>query len=218
MSGAQKYVTNYSVVLLSGQQGSGKTSMAEQLTKLLSGRFDIFGVKFATPLYKMHNEVREVLASYGADNLEGIDGPLLQLLGTEWGRKTRGEDILVKCAQGIITHQMYRRVDFGVAGKHAIFLFDDCRFPNELTAFDKQKTISIRLVASEECRKARAEKWRPNTGHASEVALDDARFDLVIDTEKNDLAYCVNSARSYIDLRVTQNDQRGWADKEGVNW
>jgi len=164
------------IILITGKQGSGKSTMADRITECMKPRIPFRRLKFADVIYEMHDAVLEIAEIHGIAS-PGIDGPLLQLLGTEWGRKTRGENIWVGVALG--------RVDrFHRANPEGIVLIDDARFLNELAAFPD--AITVRLTASDEVRKIRCgTKWRPNTEHASEVGLDvldDSLFTHVFDT------------------------------------
>lgn len=155
------------IILISGKQGAGKTTMAELLHTRLShtGRTGVM-MKFAGVLYEIHDLIVKHLG------LKGIDGPLLQLLGTEWGRKTRGEDFWVEMLKKKIPCADY-------------VIIDDCRFPNEFYAFDHEyQTFKLRLECDAKIRHGRIiDKWRDVT-HESEVALDDYldSFDMVVNT------------------------------------
>lgn len=163
-------------------------------------------------LARMHDEIRKVVRNYiwdagtGYDPIDTdyfllnlldehfadkwlaydmtkIDGPLLQKLGTEWGREKIDTNVWVICIQSWLKDQAR-------LGKELV-LIDDMRFPNEFHAFDQWGTaFKVRLDAPEEERKKRAEKWRDNTQHASEIALDEyaaqGKFDLYVDTHMND--------------------------------
>lgn len=173
------------IILLSGRQGSGKTTVGAGLVE----RFKRIGcysyqMKFAEPLYAMHNAVRQILQVAGCDNMpaELIDGPLLQLLGTEWGRKTRGENFWADIAKGRVEKQLWLS-DRPATKKPPFIVFDDCRFPNEISVFDGFPRFTVRLEAPEGIRKLRAEKWREATTHPSEISLDNRKdWDMVIDT------------------------------------
>jgi energy-coupling factor transporter ATP-binding protein EcfA2 len=166
---------NKTLVLLSGPQGSGKSAIAAEMIKCLrhAGEKPLL-LKFADPLYEMHDLCRTVLRRYSVDLFPGVDGRLLQLLGTEWGRDSRGENIWVDIFRNRLK-----------AAQSGIVICDDARFPNEMDAFKDVATVmKVRLTASEECRKARAAKWRTDTEHESETALNSYHdFDLRFNTE-----------------------------------
>lgn len=167
-------------ILICGKQGSGKTTLASEIT---FKEKVVLSLKFAEPLYKIHDAARSILAAYGVDDKVGIDGPLLQLLGTEWGRKTRDMDIWVNCAKNKVKNLSALTPD-------CVAIFDDCRFENEFYALDKiARVFKLRLHADRDVRKLRAAKWRENELHESETGLDhldDSLFDLVIDTSHTD--------------------------------
>jgi GTPase SAR1 family protein len=164
------------IILISGKQGSGKTTLAKRIvTDLWAEGYKAVNFKFAGVLYQMHDAVRDVLKRYGLDELKGIDGQLLQVLGTEWGRNTRGHDIWVRCLQSAVR-------DYQIMTSDGFVVIDDCRFENEYRAFDD--CLRVRLKAPVATRKLRAEKWRSEE-HISETALDsfgDEWFDIVADT------------------------------------
>lgn len=170
------------VVLISGRQGSGKSTTSQRVRESLwaAGR-QAQHFKFAGALYEMHTAIRAILTRYGVDELKTVDGPLLQLLGTEWGRKTRSDDIWVRCLLSSVQ-------DYWLANPYGIVIIDDCRFENEFRAFtacNDVEVVQVRLVAPRETRKLRAEKWRENESHPSEAGLDgidDSYFDIVADT------------------------------------
>ena len=157
------------VILISGKQGAGKTTLARYLrSEFEKTTKNVNHVRLASILYDMHHAVYTVLGNHGMATfpIKEIDGDLLQLLGTEWGRKKFGEDVWVKaCAQRL---EWYNT---------KVAIIDDARFPNELSIerylSPGARVFRFRLEADESIRKLRAEKWRENTGHPSEVALDD---------------------------------------------
>lgn len=169
------------VVLISGKQGSGKSTLSDSLLiYLIKKGLNPRGAKFAIPLYEMHDAVREVLIKYGVA-VPDIDADLLQLLGTDWGRMKYGEDVWVKCLKNKAQSLFEKGID--------VLIVDDCRFPNEVACFDGEedvRVLKVRLECPEEIRKERrGTKWRANTKHPSETGLDDyGDWDLVINTEK----------------------------------
>ena len=183
------------VILLSGKQGSGKTSTADDLAHVLSGDGipdgileaittgevkrplnSVLRTRFAQPLYEMHDAVLEVLKSYGLERDIVKDGPLLQLLGTEWGRNTIDENIWVDLVKNKVR-----------ASDADFVVIDDARFENEFWAFGAPRCLRVRLQCSEAVRKTRCSMWRDITDHPSEIGLDalaeDRKFDLYLDTE-----------------------------------
>ncbi len=165
------------VILISGKMGSGKTTLANNLVAALKAKGKtVEALKFAAPLYAMHDAVGHVAKQYGIP-FDKKEGTLLQLLGTEWGRNLKGQDVWVNA----VKHQIAQ--EWGLD----YVLIDDARFENEFDAFPE--AFSIRLEANEENRKARAEGWRPNSTHASETSLDQyaqqGKFTLTLDTNQS---------------------------------
>lgn len=170
------------VIMISGRQGSGKSTTSRRvIDELWSAGKQAQHFKFAGALYEMHTAIRGILQRYGVDELKTIDGPLLQMLGTEWGRKTRGDDIWVRCLLASVK-------DYWAINPSGIVVIDDCRFENEHKVFyslDNVHVVQVRLTAPRDTRKLRAEKWRDNETHPSETGLDnldDSYFDIVADT------------------------------------
>lgn len=172
-------------LLISGKQGSGKSETAQALAKLLRDEaYLVIRNKFAAPLYTMMNLLLDHMRERGFDVPEK-DGKLLQLLGTDWGRATFGNDVWVR----YILHdfskvkEMAANYPTGIYHRGVVFLIDDLRFKNEMAAF-QEEGFTVRLEANREVRKARANSWRDNDTHQSEVDLDDSlsSFDMVLDT------------------------------------
>ncbi len=170
-------------VLISGKQGSGKSTTAKAVADAAraSGKYYfIFPFKFAGPLYELQNMVLDRMQYYTGKPRVEKDGVLLQLLGTEWGRKNIHENVWVDALK--------KKIEDDVKGwnrSKILIIIDDCRFENEFDAFPD--ALRVRLEAPEETRKPRTESWRENTGHPSETSLDDyaarGRFDVVLWTD-----------------------------------
>jgi dephospho-CoA kinase len=170
------------IILLSGKQGSGKTTMAKAIQLVAQkGKWRAITVNFADVIYEMHDAILAILELYGIKRDLKKDGPLLQLLGTQWGRKTLGEDIWLRLLQGKIDKLAEQNSHY----EHLLFIVADCRFENEFMGFPT--ALRIRLVASEDVRKQRCEMWREDTNHQSEVDLDRfshlSLFDLALQTD-----------------------------------
>lgn len=161
------------IIMISGPQGAGKSTLAKALKDKLSAPI----LKFADPIYQMHDAVWSIMRGVLDVDKSVIDGQLLQYLGTEWGRKRFGEDVWV---WGLARRMLESRAD--------VFIVDDLRFRSEAEHLEGCLPLGttiyrIRLNADEDIRKLRARKWREDTTHQSEVDLDDYdRWDLVIDT------------------------------------
>ena len=147
------------IILISGKQGSGKSTLSSGLFCTLSGvGVRVAVLKYASPLYEMQEAIRRVATKYEIP-FDKKEGRLLQWLGTEWGREIKGYDTWVNAA----------KVSAWQSDRDWI-VFDDCRFENEFDAFPDAYTI--RLACSRDLRKYRAEGWRDSEDHPSETGLD----------------------------------------------
>jgi hypothetical protein len=170
-------------LVISGKQGSGKTTTAQLVQDMLVEQgFSVMPYKMARTIYEMHDAILEIMRRQGIKTPDK-DGRLLQLLGTDWGRTVYGEDVWIRCAladyEKLVEHNPVQgpfKVDYA-------FLIDDIRFKNELAAFEFG--LKVRLECPREVRKARCPAWRETDTHPSEVDLDDSlgMFNLVLDTE-----------------------------------
>lgn len=192
------------VVLISGKQGCGKTTLATALANwaLNDKVFWVYVLKFADALYEIHNAIFSILEAQGEPRPTKTDGTLLQLLGTEWGRKTLGQDIWVR----ILKRKVAKVVEFVKWPKHKLIIIDDARFANEIDCFkgdEKLTVIKLRLECNEGMRKARAEKWRDNVGHASETGLDNYNgFDNIIYTDTHNVSDTFELAKKLIEAKL----------------
>jgi hypothetical protein len=194
------------VILLSGKQGSGKSSIQKELSSVLkecTGSFS-YSLNFADILYEMHDAVLAILHQYIPARSIVKDGPLMQLLGSDWARQTIDYDIWVKClkAKMLKIENEYR---FLHSSPQLYFIIGDCRFENEFDAFpddDFKRVYKIRLEAPEQIRKNRCSMWRENSTHISETNLDtyaeNFKFDLYLDTNENSIQACLTSIKEVV--------------------
>jgi ABC-type cobalamin/Fe3+-siderophores transport system ATPase subunit len=181
------------IVLISGKQGSGKTTLAKKIAhdimNMEKGTRAVL-MNFADPLREMHDFCLGVLASGGIVRDIQKDGELMQLLGTEWGRKI-DPDIWVKVFRGRLKSNIDR---LGNLFEKYVIIIGDCRFPNEFEMMPE--ALRVRLECPREIRKERAEYWRQNEMHPSEIALDDhvfaGKFDMMFDTQTQSVEHCAS--------------------------
>lgn len=167
------------VIIISGKQGSGKTTLQKQIqSKLyaLGNRVEL--INFADVIYQIHDYAINVLEGVGVKRDLVKDGVLLQLLGTEWGRKTIQENVWCQIAKNRIENMAKNMHNVGYV------ILGDCRFENEFDFFPD--ALSIRLECDREIRKTRCSQWRENDAHPSELGLDDysknSKFNLYFNT------------------------------------
>lgn len=197
------------IVMLSGKQGSGKTTVQKALAlewqKRRGGR--AICVNFADVLYEMHDKVLGVLYNYIPRRDIVKDGPLLQVLGTEWGRNTLGENIWVEILKERIAQLAHGNAHYS----DLLFIIGDCRFMNEFQGIPT--ALRVRLEAEYETRKSRCSMWRENSTHPSEIGLDDVsaakEFDLYLYTG-NETNVGVDGCVSLI---IAQLDKNVWMEK-----
>ncbi len=165
------------IVVVSGKQGSGKTALTNQIRATTK---NCSVVKFAGPLYEAVEAALEVLVRYGLKPRKK-DGPFLQYLGKHI-RDTESKSFWVDIGRETAD----RLESYSTPSEPTLTLIDDCRFENEFDIF--KDALKIRLECDRDVRKARADNWRPDEFHDSEVGLDSyakqGKFDYYIDTEK----------------------------------
>lgn len=186
------------IILISGKKGSGKSTLQDALSaKLLEMEMRPYRLNFADALYKMHDQLVSTIASYGiqypgsemtssaALDVRGLrkDRRLLQMLGTEWGRETFGQDVWVNIVKNKIAS----------LPSYTHFIIGDCRFKNEFDLFPE--ALRVRLLAPTSIRKARCTSWVDNDKHASEINLDEYaaenKFDVMLSTDVMTVDDCV---------------------------
>lgn len=194
------------VVLISGKQGSGKTTLAEAIRRMMfNDRAVVEHITFAEPLYRIHDFAMGILKDAGIERNIVKDGPLLQLIGTEWGRNTIDPNIWAKVLKGKVER---RGGQILKNAERVIFLVSDCRFRNEFDIFPD--ALRVRLDCPNEIRRIRCSMWRENDQHPSETDLDgyaaDGRFDMYFDTYLHGTEHCAT-------LVCAQLDKRVWLEK-----
>lgn len=168
------------ILIISGKQKAGKTTTSNEVMKVLSERKTMHGIfKFAKPIYDIQEAAKPVLVEYGLWP-EGADkdGEFLQVIGTEYGRNRRGNDVWVNILR--------KRIDqFLAEDSHRVAIIDDCRFENEFDAFPD--AFKVRIECPRDIRKSRPGFWRDDEHHPSEVGLDSyaeqKKFDFKISSE-----------------------------------
>lgn len=182
------------IILISGKMGSGKTTLQKELAHQIFIRnkgtnHKVFLINFADVLYEMHDAVLAVLHKYKEPRDIVKDGPLLQLLGTDWGRKTLGENIWVDIMRARVGRIQAENLD-----TENYFIVGDCRFENEFDVFPE--ALRVRLYCPEVTRKERCSMWRENTAHPSETGLDQYyvqdKFDVVLNTQVRPPEMCAS--------------------------
>lgn len=176
------------IVLISAKQGGGKTTLASSIRKaLFLGKNSIVceDLIFADGIYDIHNFARSYMTGHGfppPKEKSEKDGDLLQYLGTDWARKTYGENVWCDLIKKKAAKIFYRTS----WAKHSVVIVSDCRFINEFDCFPG--SLKIRLECDREIRKARCSQWRDKDSHQSEVDLDNysarGNFDLKFDSGK----------------------------------
>jgi hypothetical protein len=177
-------VSEFKVIAISGKQGSGKSTLSNQIaSKLLNVGWNVLSLKFAAPIYEMQDAVLRVARTHGLKP-DAKEGRLMQLIGTEWGRERFGHDVWTRC----LVERLHHLKDTRDVNTHTLVVIDDLRFGNELTALDMFGGVTtVRLECAEELREERCNSWRGGAGleHSSETSLDSVTgWDRVFYTSK----------------------------------
>ena len=148
-------------IAISGKMGSGKTTLTQEIISQLSeAGIEAHHVSLAGP-------VKEVARNYFGMPSDYKDRALLQAIGQGF-RKIRASvwiDLLVNSCQD----------------SEAVYICDDVRFRNEVSALQTQNWTTIRLPVSESeqqrrLQQAYGEQWTQhweNRFEASEIDLDE---------------------------------------------
>ena len=201
------------VILISGHQGSGKTTIGNELAKELQIQIkNIYcnQLIFAQTIYEIHDSMRNILRSKGIKVPKEKDGDFLQDMGTKHGRKKYGNDVWVDCAKKSVDNVVAGYNKKGYEDANVVCIFSDCRFENEFEGFSD--AIRIRLECPRETRMKRVSMWRDNDTHLSEISLDqhsaNKRFNIYLNTETTNVEDCVSKIIIYYKEYV--NCDEGW--------
>lgn len=156
------------VIVLTGQAGSGKSTIAAQLATQ-----GYATVKFAGPLKAMLRalgltdaEIEGVLKEKPCPLLGGrTPRHAMQTLGTEWGRNLIAPDLWVVAWQHAVR---------GVLSSGGRVVVDDCRFRNELAAAMEMGGVAVRLVRN----------GAGTVAHVSETGLDTVELPEVVNDDE----------------------------------
>jgi len=171
------------IIIISGKQGSGKTTLGHNLTKYYQ---DIspktVHCTLAEPIYELHNKL------YETKNRKA-----LQSIG-DWARAIC-PDIFIKA--------IISKID-----KSDIAIISDCRRLDEIRALSSigrfRNVITVRLDCDVESRKRRCPAYGSDD-HLSETELDEFDFSIRIDTNTLTVDEVRNRVITYvIDYRLTK--------------
>lgn len=171
---------NALILQISGKQGAGKSTTAHLISNYISQREGIYArvFKYADKIYKVHNVIRDCMRE-DYDDIPDLDPELLQLIGTEYGRRI-DKLIWIRITLREITRWFESQGTFP-----SVAIIDDLRFVNEFH-MNYPYVLNVRLECDRDLRKARAEKWRDRENHPSEIELDryaaEGKFDLLFDS------------------------------------
>lgn len=186
------------IILISGKQSCGKSTLANKILTEC-GPVGAIKLRFAQPIYEMHDAIRNILNKYKIENYDYSkkDGTLLQILGTEWARKNIDPDVWTKAMKTQLQN----------IPSNIIKVVEDVRFKNEFHMFDSidEDIVKIRLVCPKEIRMQRAESWRENDNHESEIDMNDyaenGKFDMYLQTNVLSVDECFEKVKSLLTAR-----------------
>lgn len=205
------------IVAISGKQGSGKSTLADGLCRRAEQLgYTVYRTRFAKVLYEMHDAIKQVCTRYDIPTKDK-EGELLQLLGTEWGRNVKGQDVWVNALRAGVENAVEIKKALTYGTGRVLVVIDDMRFKNEFHLFDQPFKFEdgvetacyrLRLEASRSTRKARCHGWRETDQHPSETDLDQyvrldfdtQMFDNVFDSNVVDAESVLNEAVRTLEL------------------
>lgn len=190
------------IILLSGKQGSGKTTLMNMLSYTLSNTLGMktMTTHVANGVYKVADTIYDALLR--PQNERAKDRKLLQTIA-EYYKTKYGEQLWIdQILKDVIRF-------FEVEGNNYVCI-DGIRFPYEIEAVRNigsskgYRVIVINLTCSEEVRRSRCTAYG-NDIHISEIALDDYKeFDAVYNTEIDNLIDCITKIVCNILILVSE--------------
>jgi len=161
------------IIAFTGAMGSGKSTTVNQLEELVENRgLQTYNAKFAAPLYEMQEEIYRIIAPVHTVPKGWVkDRKLLQLLGTEWGRQTLGENIWVDLWKQNVKDLVSSWPSI------SIITCDDLRFENEAKVIKELGGLIIKIVSDKERIDIKAGVPK----HPSEGGLSNQYVDYVIE-------------------------------------
>lgn len=175
---------------VAGGFGSGKSEVIN-IIKNIHGANKVTNIKFAQPLYDLQRMIQEYL-----DLPRKKDRSLLQLLGTEWGRK-KNPDIWV---------EMFLKNVEKYKGFYDVIICDDLRYINEFNALKDRGFILAKINRPVQDRLPYL--YEGDEKHSSENDLSevtDSEYDYFIENNStyDDFVYVVSEM--FMDIKENLN-------------
>jgi dephospho-CoA kinase len=190
------------IILLSGKQGSGKTTLMNMLSYTLSNTLGMktMTTHVANGVYKVADTIYDAILRPQSER--GKDRKMLQTIA-EYYKTKYGEQFWIdQTLKDVIRFFEVERSDY--------VCIDGIRFPYEIETVRNigsskgYRVIVINLTCSEEVRRSRCSAYG-NDIHISEVALDQYKdFDVVYNTETDSVIDCMNKIVCNILILVSE--------------
>ena len=193
-------------ILITGKMGSGKTTLAKEVARMLPAKFPgkkirVHLAKMAGPLYELEYITRAWINSKATPlyRVGKKQRDILQFFG-EWCRNNVNEDFWVDLALQAGDKVRPKK------GVLDIWIYDDIRYPNEIDALAlfSDGHLIVRCTAPKNVRKERAGRTWAEKEHPSETLLDNAEYDVLCDTYRETLGYSVDKVVQHAWVSMSQ--------------